>query len=110
MRITARTLFASVLAASVLGGAVGALATAATSSQASPQAIAAQIEQVQDQKSEKYLRTIGVELLGVAQESQLARVEETLTDLLREQTVGTRNSFYICWDAASLAQRSECER
>lgn len=50
------------LASGAFGGAVGALATAATESQASPTAIAAALQRVQDTKAEQRLGTISSEL------------------------------------------------
>jgi hypothetical protein len=55
MEITVRTLFASVAATAVLAGAVGAIATAATTSQASPQAIATAVPKVTDTQAERSL-------------------------------------------------------
>lgn len=56
--IRIRTLLAAVMASAVLGGSVGALATAATSSQASPQAIAAAVTKVKDTTAEATLERI----------------------------------------------------
>jgi hypothetical protein len=50
------------LASSTFGGAVGALATAATQSQASAGAIAAAVQKVQDQKADRTLATISNKL------------------------------------------------
>ena len=97
MQITVRTLLASVTATAVLGGAVGALATAATTtSQASPQAIAAAVQKVQDQAAERYLRTIVVQLLP------LNSLEGTLNNI-------RKNTYNVCWDTASSLQRPSCE-
>ena len=58
MQITIRTLLASIAASAVFGGAVGALSTAASTSQANPQSIAAAILKVQDQTAARYLLSI----------------------------------------------------
>lgn len=50
------------LTCSVFGGTIGALATAATQSQASPRAIAAAVQRVEDQSAERSLRQIGKSL------------------------------------------------
>jgi hypothetical protein len=65
MQITVRTLFASVVATAVLAGAVGTLATAATSSQASPQAVAAAVQKVSDQTAQRELRIMDLDLKAV---------------------------------------------
>lgn len=51
-------LILAVVASSIFGGAVGALATAATQSQASPAAIAAAVQRVQDQNADHTLGQI----------------------------------------------------
>lgn len=53
------------LASSTFGGVLGAIATAATQSQASPAAIAAAVVKVQDQKAERSLATIANRLATV---------------------------------------------
>lgn len=49
----------------MFGGAIGALATAATSSQASPQAVAATVQRVQDQAAERDLNNIKEALVSI---------------------------------------------
>src|SRR5258708_4848882 len=55
-----------VLASSAVGGVIGALATAATESQASPQAIAAAVQHVQDQSAERSLANVAGKLATIA--------------------------------------------
>ena len=62
MTITPRMLLASITASAALGGGVGALATAATTSQASPTAIAAAVQKVKDSAAESSLTAIQREL------------------------------------------------
>jgi len=102
MTVTPRLFIAAVLGSSVVGGTVGALATAATTSQASPQAIAAAVQKVQDQTAEKYLRTIGIELLGVIP------LEGDLKQLKEDSESIRKNTDNICWDTASSLQRPSC--
>jgi hypothetical protein len=103
MEITARTLLASVSATAVLGGAVGALATAATTSQASPQAIAAAVQRVSDQRAETELHRINlwVDLAHLDLEAvQLNQKElQTTADRIAKNAYGT------CWAVSSEAQR-----
>jgi hypothetical protein len=104
MQITVRTLLASVAATGVLAGAVGALATAATTSQASPQAIAAAVQRVSDQKAETELRHIEVwvHLAHLDLEGVLHNQEQlqTATDSIQKNAYGT------CWGVSSAAQRA----
>ena len=58
MNVNGRVLALCVAGSSVLGGSVGALATAATSSQASPTAIAAAVQKVSDHAAEARLAAI----------------------------------------------------
>ena len=60
-----RKLIAVALASSVFGGTIGALATAAVQSQASPQAIAAAVQKIQDQAAERSLKSISSKLGGM---------------------------------------------
>lgn len=53
-----RTLIIVALACSVFGGVIGALATAATQSQATPTAMAAAVQRVEDQAVRRQLVTI----------------------------------------------------
>jgi hypothetical protein len=106
MQTTPKMLVASVAASAVLGGTVGALGTAATTSQASPQAIAAAVQRVSDQKAESELRHIELwvnlahlDLEGIqANQKQL----QTATDNIE------KNSYTTCWDAAAPVQRPGC--
>jgi hypothetical protein len=50
------------IAAGTFGGTIGALATAAVQSQASPGAIAAAVQRVQDQKADNTLQSINSKL------------------------------------------------
>jgi hypothetical protein len=106
MQITVRTLIASVAATAVLAGAVGALAAAATTSQASPQAIAAAVQHVSDQKAESELRHIEVWV-------NLAHLDLEIVQNNQKQLQATtesieKNGYATCWDTASLAQRVSC--
>jgi hypothetical protein len=92
MTIAPRTLLASVVASAVLGGAVGALATAATTSQASPTAIAAAVQKVRDVQAESRLATmqttleaINVDLGGTGTNPAHGHgMERSVHDLLKE--------------------------
>jgi uncharacterized phage infection (PIP) family protein YhgE len=55
-------LIALALASATFGGAIGALATAAVQSQASPEAIAAAVQRVSDSNAEQSLRSIDAKL------------------------------------------------
>jgi hypothetical protein len=65
-----RTVAAIAIASGTFGGTVGALATAAVQSQASPQAIAAAVQRVQDSAADRSLRSISGTLGGI--KAQLA--------------------------------------
>jgi len=103
MEITARTLLASISATAVLGGAVGALATAATTSQASPQAIAAAVQRVSDPKAEAQLRTIDawVSLAHLDLEAVQLNQKELQTTTASIE----KNAYGTCWAVSSAAQR-----
>jgi hypothetical protein len=99
--VTPRLLIAATLASATLGGAVGALATAATTSQANPQAIAAAVGRVQDQAADRALRLIAIDMITV--EGDLKAI--------REDSGNARvNLFNICWNTGSTLQRPSCER
>jgi hypothetical protein len=104
MQITVRTLLAPVAATAVLAGAVGALATAAATSQASPQAIAAAVQRVSDQKAETELHRIALwaNLAHLALESVEANQKQlqATTDSIEKNASGT------CWAVSSPAQRA----
>lgn len=53
-----RTLLIAIAASATLGGGIGALATVATQSQASPAAIAAAVQRVRDTDAELTLKSI----------------------------------------------------
>lgn len=79
MQITVRTLLASVTVTAVLGGAIGALATATTTSQASPEAIAAAVQKVSDQKAQTWLHILDIDLEGVKRnQEQLQATTESI--------------------------------
>jgi len=109
MQISLRTLLISIAATAVLGGAVGALATAATTSQASPQAIAAAVQKVQDRAAERDLQAIGVELLRLNEEDQ-GKLNGDLSQLNEAVENLRKNTFLVCFDTGSLEQRAGCTR
>jgi len=84
-----RKLIAVVLASSTFGGAVGALATAASQSAASPSAIAAAAVRVQDQKAENALAGINRRLGQVASSENAASSD---LNAMRTDLGGTPNS------------------
>jgi hypothetical protein len=106
MDVTARTLITAVAASATLGGAVGALATAATTSQASPQAIATAVQRVQDQPAERYLRTVGIELLPL--EHDLNELVSGVNSIDGAMVSIRSNTYHVCWDTGSLEQRTTC--
>jgi hypothetical protein len=65
MNVSGRGLALAIAASSVLGGGVGALATAATVSSANPAAIAAAVQRVKDSTAENSLAKISSELEAV---------------------------------------------
>lgn len=66
-----RGMIAMMLAAGTFGGVIGALATAATQSQANPQAIAAAVQKVSDASADRSLRSIRQDLDQVARPSKV---------------------------------------
>ena len=107
-------LLAALVAASTLGGTIGSLATAATQSEASPQAIAAAVQKVRDSGAEQTLRSIdnklGAVQQGVAQfhtDSATAAVEITNAVKLASHYAGLDTSdtylelVAICRNTAS---------
>jgi len=74
-----RTIAAVAIAAGTFGGTVGALATAAVQSQASPQAVAAAVQRVSDSNAEKTLRAINTKLQSEA--TVLSIVERYLSQV-----------------------------
>lgn len=95
---------ATFLAIAILGGCIGAAFTAATSSQASPSAIAAAIQKVQDRTAERELQTIGFELLRFHEEDHTSATEiSALLNTIRTDT------YQTCFDSgANEVQRSGC--
>ena len=85
----ARTLIAVVAASATFGGVVGAALTAATESQASPAAIAAAVQRVQDTKAEATLQTVAADLkvldgtLSNAYGTTLYDIEQNLASICR---------------------------
>jgi hypothetical protein len=73
------TIVAVALAAGTFGGTIGALATAAIQSQASPEAIAAAIQRVSDSSAEQSLRGINAKV-GTAN-TRLATLNSNLVGL-----------------------------
>jgi hypothetical protein len=68
------------LASSAFGGVIGALATAATQSQASPQAIVAAAQRVSDSSADRSLTAISSQLRSLtAIDSQLQTITASLT-------------------------------
>ena len=61
MTIKPHLLVVAVISSSVMGAAIGALAASATSTQASPAAIASAVQHVTDTKAERLLRLIAIE-------------------------------------------------
>lgn len=98
-----------VAATAVFGGTLGALATVATTSQASPQAIAAAVQKVQDRAAERNLQTIGVELLRLNEEDQ-SKLNGDLSQLNEAVENLRKNTFLVCFDTGSLEQRAGCTR
>jgi len=74
-----RKMVVAIVASGVFGGMVGALATAAVQSQASPQAIAAAAVRVKDSAADRSLKTISSELAPYR--AQLAYMENALFDI-----------------------------
>jgi len=62
-----RNVILAVVASGVLGGSIGALATAATNSSASPAAIAAAVQQVKDGVADNKLTDIEHTLEGISE-------------------------------------------
>ena len=97
MEITVRTLLASVAASAVFGGAMGALATAATSGQASPQAIAAAVQRVSDRAAQADLLGIHVEMFSIeGRQDELKKVAEEIE----------KNTHQTCENDATLVIHS----
>jgi hypothetical protein len=107
MTVTPRLLVASVLASATLGGAVGALATAATTSQASPQAIAAAVQKVSDQTAEHYLRFAGVELQAINAGTEVIEVNQKALQASTEKI--QKYTFDTCfYTAHNASQQTDC--
>jgi hypothetical protein len=108
MQITARTLLASVAASAALGGGIGALATAATSSQASPQSIAAAVQRVRDQRAENVLVLMNLHLSNL--ESDLQATNTHLESLEGHVQVIEKNGYLTCFGTTGSNIRPECSR
>jgi hypothetical protein len=111
MEITVRTLLASVSATAVLGGAIGALATAATTSQANATAVAAAVQRVSDQKAEQLLKAAntGLDILHIDQEllkNDESGVKSTLESIEKSAISIQKNASGTCWAVSSEAQRA----
>jgi hypothetical protein len=103
MTITPRTLLASIAASSIFGGGVGALATAATTSQASPAAIAAAVTRVKDSAAEerltaitRTLESINENLGGSGTGRLLVGISPDAYELLHKICLNTNPSFGGC--------------
>jgi hypothetical protein len=106
MQITIRTLLASVAASAVFGGAIGALATAATSSQASPQAIAAAVQKVSDQTAQRELRVVDLDLKAINDGTDVIQSNQKALQAAAESI--EKSSAETCWNTGSSAQRASC--
>jgi hypothetical protein len=93
-----RTIVAVALAAGTFGGTIGALATAAVQSRASPEAIAAAVQRVSDSNAEQSLRGISAKL-GTANgtlKSLGADLSTVQTDLaMLDRTLGNASGGAI---------------
>jgi hypothetical protein len=89
------------VAASTLGGTIGSLATAATQSDASPQAIAAAVQKVRDSGAEQTLRSIESRLGSVEQEVAQFHTDSATAAVAITQAV-KRASTYAGQDASAL--------
>ena len=90
-----RKLVIVALASGVFGGVMGALATAATQSQASPEAIAAAVQKVQDAKTENQLVAVNAKLARLATRSDMGKIDYTLWAICRD-TPGTLSDAGQC--------------
>jgi hypothetical protein len=106
MQITPRTFLVSVAATTVLSASIGALAAAATSSQANPQAVAAAVQKVSDSTVQRELRLVDLDLKAI--DDGVGIVQANQASLQTTTSTIEKNSYSICWDAASLAQRPSC--
>jgi len=111
MQITARTLLASNAASAALGGGVGALATAATSSQASPQSIAAAVQKVSDARAEKTLALMNLHLSNLEGTIGVLNEAKTLLEGIDGHLGAIRkDSFLTCYGTTGSDIRPECIR
>jgi|HubBroStandDraft_2_1064218.scaffolds.fasta_scaffold86868_2 hypothetical protein len=105
MNVTPRLLVAAVLSSSVVSGTIGALAAAATTSQANPQAIAAAVQHVSDQTAERELRVLDLDLkaLGNGQEAEAIAQKQlqTTTEAIE------KNAYTTCF-ALTTTNRPNC--
>ncbi len=93
---TTRALVAGMLAAATFGGTVGALATAAVQSQASPEAVAAAVQKVQDQTADRTLSTISSKL--GAMKSTLSAIESHMVIVDRALSSTINSPLYRIQD------------
>lgn len=75
-------IIAVALVSAVFGGTVGAMATAAVESQASPSAIAAAVERVQDSAAERSLAAEAATLKSINQELTQPTIDGSTTTVL----------------------------
>jgi hypothetical protein len=97
-----RTIIIVALAAGTFGGMVGALTTAATQSQASPQAVAAAVQRVSDTNL-----TAAVKALGSKLDSLNGQLAAEITDLGAKPAVGASIRSLlsaICENGTPVAQ------
>jgi hypothetical protein len=99
-----RRIIAIALAAGTFGGMIGALATAAVQSDASPGAIAAAVQRVSDSSSEQSLRGINAKLGTVG--TQLATLNDSLAKPDASLFGVQENLFAIC--EATAGVDAEC--
>ncbi len=99
-----RKLIVVAVASATFGGMIAALATAAIQSQASPRAIAAAVQKVQDTKSENELGAISSRLATIAQTlgttAQQAHADEAATAAAIKQ-----ESHYQGLDASDIYEQ-----
>lgn len=85
---------------------MGALATAATDSQASPQAVAAAVQRVIDQRAQRLLTLIALDLReGNEKSDATASGQSRLAAILERIRV---SPFETCWNTGSAAERTAC--
>lgn len=90
-----RKLAAVAIASGVFGGTAGVLATAATQSQANPEAIAAAVQKVQDSSADRSLRSIQSSLGSIA--SSLSTVAANTHSLRSDVYAADYRSAQSAW-------------